>query len=67
VILGVDIGVMGAVAVLEDTGELVAVHDMPWLSDGPAKRRSVNAPLLAEIVAKSHATEAFVEHVGPRR
>jgi hypothetical protein len=65
-VLGIDIGVGGALAILED-GELVDAVDMPVLCDGPAKRRSISAPLLAEIVAKSHATDAFVEHVGPRR
>ena len=66
IILGVDIGATGALAALTDKGELVDVWDMPTLRDGPAKRRSVNAPLLAEIVYKSHATRAFVERVGPR-
>jgi hypothetical protein len=65
-IMGVDIGVTGAVALLEDTGELVDVFDTPCLNDGPAKRRTVNAPLLAEIVFKSHVRLAFVEFVGPR-
>jgi hypothetical protein len=65
-ILGVDIGVSGAVAVIDESGALVAVHDMPCLADGPAGRRSINAVLLSEIIAKSHATRAFVEHVGAR-
>jgi len=65
-ILGVDIGAQGAIALLEDDGQLVDVWDMPCLHDGPKNRRTVNAPLLAEIVYKSHATRAFVEQVGPR-
>jgi crossover junction endodeoxyribonuclease RuvC len=65
-ILGIDIGAGGALAVLTDTGELVDAFDMPCLRDGPAKRRTINAPLLAEIVYKSHADRAFVERVGPR-
>ena len=65
-ILGIDIGATGALAALTDKGELVDVWDMPTLRDGPAKRRTVNAPLLAEIVYKSHADRAFVERVGPR-
>jgi crossover junction endodeoxyribonuclease RuvC len=65
-ILGVDIGAGGALAALSDAGELIDVWDMPTLRDGPAKRRTINAPLLAEIVYKSHATRAFVERVGPR-
>ena len=66
IILGIDIGATGALAALTDKGELVDVWDMPTLRDGPAKRRTVNAPLLAEIVYKSHADRAFVERVGPR-
>jgi crossover junction endodeoxyribonuclease RuvC len=64
--LGIDIGVQGAIALLTEEGELVEVFDMPVLADGPKGRRSVNAPLLASIVFKSHATHAFVEYVGAR-
>ena len=65
-VLGVDIGAAGALALLEDNGQLVDVWDMPVLRDGPANRRTVNAPLLAEIIYKSHAGRAYVERVGPR-
>jgi len=65
VVLGIDLGVNGAIAVLEE-GSLISVHDMPTLKDGPVARRTVNAPLLAEIIATSHATMAYVEHVGVR-
>jgi len=65
-VLGIDIGVEGAVATLTPEGQLINVVDMPCLNDGPAGRRAINAPLLAEIVAKSHATQAFIEYVGPR-
>ena len=65
-ILGIDVGATGALALLDDNGALVDVYDMPTLHDGPKNRRTVNAPLLAEIVYKSHATRAYVERVGPR-
>ena len=39
---------------------------MPVLKDGPKGRPTVNAPLLASLVAKWHASEAFVEYVGAR-
>jgi crossover junction endodeoxyribonuclease RuvC len=64
--LGVDIGATGAIAILTDSGELVDVHEMPCLHDGPAGRRTVNAPLLAGIVFASHAAKAFVESVNAR-
>jgi crossover junction endodeoxyribonuclease RuvC len=65
-VLGIDIGATGALALLEDNGQLVDVWDMPCLHDGPKNRRTVNAPLLAELIYKSHAGRAFVERVGPR-
>lgn len=64
-ILGIDIGVQGAIAVLSD-GELLTVHDLPALKDGPAGRRAINAPLLAALIFKSQAVHAFVEAVGAR-
>ena len=65
-ILGIDVGNTGAIAVLNRDGELVAVHDMPTLRDGPKSRPTINAPLLAAIIANSHASKAFVEFIGPR-
>jgi crossover junction endodeoxyribonuclease RuvC len=64
-ILGIDIGLRGAVAILKD-GVPIAAVPMPVLSDGPAGRNAVNGPLLAKIVADSHAGAAYIEHVGPR-
>ena len=64
--LGIDIGISGAVAMLSDVGDLLEIHDMPTLQDGPAGRRAVNAPLLASIIFASHATAAFVESVSAR-
>ena len=66
IVLGIDIGVTGAVAALDDQTDDFAVHDMPCLLDGPAGRRRINAPLLADIIAQSHAIRAYVELVGPR-
>jgi len=65
-VLGIDIGIVGAVAILSRAGELVSILDMPVLADGPAGRRSVNAPLLAQIISESSATAAFVEFVAAR-
>ena len=64
--LGIDIGVVGALALLTDDGELLDIADMPVLSDGPAGRRTVNGPLLAAIVTRWQAARAFVEMVGAR-
>jgi crossover junction endodeoxyribonuclease RuvC len=65
-VIGIDVGVAGALALVGHDGALTEVVDMPTLRDGPAGRSNVNAPLLAEIVAKWHARSAFVEFVGAR-
>jgi crossover junction endodeoxyribonuclease RuvC len=68
-IIAFDIGVVGAGAILtieEQQIKIEEIFDMPVLNDGPAGRRAVNAPLLAGIVFKSHATQAFIEFVGAR-
>jgi hypothetical protein len=65
-VLGIDIGVSGALALLDQFGELQDVWAMPCLRDGPKNRQTINAPLLAELVYRSHARRAFVERVGPR-
>jgi crossover junction endodeoxyribonuclease RuvC len=65
-VLGIDLGVNGAIAIVGADGSLVRIHDAPALASGTSGRRAINAPLLAEIVANSHAVEAFVEYVGAR-
>lgn len=64
--IGIDIGAKGALALLSSAGELLEVADMPILRDGPANRPNVNAPLLASIVYRWQASQAFVEYVGAR-
>lgn len=66
VLLGIDVGTCGAIAVVTATGDLLAVYDMPVLSDGPKGRPAVNAALLAELIYKSGAHRAVVEFVGAR-
>jgi len=66
IILGVDIGRSGALALVTGSGDLVDVADMPVLADGPAGRPSVNAPLLALLLRQWCPTQAFVEFVGAR-
>ncbi len=65
-VLGIDIGVQGAIAIMGDSGSLLEIHEMPCLHSGPAGRRVVNAPLLASIIFNSHADRAFVEWVSSR-
>lgn len=65
-ILSVDIGAQGALALLSEIGDVIAVEDMPMLRDGPANRPTVNAPLLADIVKRWRPSRAFIEFVGAR-
>ena len=66
IVLGVDIGRSGALALLTGAGDIVFVADMPVLDDGPAGRPAVNAPLLATILRQWNPTDAYVEFVGAR-
>jgi crossover junction endodeoxyribonuclease RuvC len=66
IVLGIDPGLDGAIAILTEAGELVAIHDMPTLEDGAKGRRAVNPALFASIIYGSHATLAYCELVGPR-
>ena len=65
-LIGIDIGVVGALSLISPSGDLIEVADMPVLNDGPAGRKAVNAPLLASIIYRWQAQQAFVEFVGAR-
>ena len=64
-ILGIDPGAHGAVAVLDEAGELLDVLDMPSTREANG-RTATNAPLLASILDRAHARIAFCEFVGAR-
>jgi crossover junction endodeoxyribonuclease RuvC len=64
-ILGIDPGAHGAVAVLDEGGDLLEVHDMPSTIEANG-RTATNAPLLAAILARTKARIAFCEFVGAR-
>ena len=65
VVLGIDPGAHGAIAWLDETGDLIEVADMPATPEANG-RTATNAPLLAEILARTHARVAFCEFVGAR-
>jgi crossover junction endodeoxyribonuclease RuvC len=65
-VIGIDPGIAGALALVSRAGELIEVADMPILRDGSAGRASVNAPLLAELLARWHAREVICEFVAAR-
>ena len=41
-IIGIDAGTEGAIALLTPKGELLNVFEMPCVNGGPARRRNVN-------------------------
>ncbi len=64
-IIGIDPGAHGAIAVLDETGELLEVHDMPSLEESSG-RPATNAPLLASLLARTHGVRIFCEFVSAR-
>lgn len=62
-LIGIDPGIVGAWAVLNDLGTIVAIGDLPIAGEGA--RRSVSAPLFAAVMARYLPTSAIVETVGP--
>ncbi len=65
-VLAVDIGSSGAAALLDDTGALLDVVDLPTLDAGPACRPEISPHLFAVIVRRWAPSRAWVEHIGPR-
>jgi crossover junction endodeoxyribonuclease RuvC len=65
-VVGIDPGIAGALALVSRAGDLIEVADMPILRDGSAGRASVNAPLLADLLAQWHAQEIICEFVAAR-
>ena len=64
-IVGVDPGAHGAIAILDENGQLLGVEDMPTTPKANG-RTATSAPLLATILARTHARVAFCEFVGAR-
>jgi crossover junction endodeoxyribonuclease RuvC len=65
VVVGIDPGAHGAIAVLNAAGQLLDVIDMPSTLEANG-RAATNAPLLAEVLARTHTRVAFCEFVGAR-
>lgn len=65
-LVSIDIGRSGALALFDQAGTLLEIADMPCLGDGPASRPTVNGPLLAAIVKRWAPSRAVVEHVAAR-
>jgi crossover junction endodeoxyribonuclease RuvC len=65
VVVGIDPGAHGAIAVLNAAGQILGLFDMPSTTEANG-RSATNAPLLAGILARVHARVAFCEFVGAR-
>ena len=64
-VIGIDPGAGGAIALLDEAGQLLSVEDMPALPEANG-RIATNAPILARILSRAHARIAFCEFVGAR-
>jgi hypothetical protein len=65
IVVGIDPGAHGAIAGLDGSGNLLWVEDMPATPEANG-RTATNAPLLASILARTHARIVFCEYVGAR-
>ncbi len=65
-VLGLDPGGNGGLALLDAHGLLLDVVDMPTLADGTGGKRAINAPLLAAQVRTWGPAVAYCEFVGAR-
>ena len=59
--IGIDPGISGAIAMLNDDDSLINVYDMPVMA-GTGKRQQVNASELAKLLSHSHGT-SYLERV----
>ena len=66
IVLAVDPGLSGAIAILGPSLDDLVVHDMPvhTIARGGKSKRDVDAVALATIIRASGAEHAFVEQVG---
>ena len=64
-IVSIDPGAHGAIAGLDENGPVLWVADMPSTTEANG-RSATNAPLLAPIIARTHARIAFSEFTGAR-
>lgn len=63
-IVGIDPGLTGAIGVLSDGGQFIAVHDMP-VKKLIKKRNQLNASVLAKMLRDINPSVVFLEHVHP--
>lgn len=65
-IVAIDIGAHGALALLDENGALVAIEDMPSIQEGRQGRLATNAPLLVDLLRRWRPSRAVVEFVASK-
>lgn len=65
-IVAVDIGARGALALLDDNGALIAIEDMPSVTEGRQGRLATNAALLVDLLRRWQPSRGVVEFVSAR-
>jgi len=68
VILGIDPGLSGAIAVLDLSNKLLAVHDMPTttIRSGKSDKRQLSEAMLSSLVKQTNAQHSYLEFVSAR-
>jgi crossover junction endodeoxyribonuclease RuvC len=68
VILGIDPGLSGAIAVLDLSNNLLAVHDMPTttIRSGKSDKRQLSEAMLSSLVKQTNAQHSYLEFVSAR-
>ena len=67
-LLGIDPGLSGAVAVLDLSNKLLAVHDIPTttIRSGKSDKRQVSEAMLSAIIKRINPQHAYLEFVSAR-
>lgn len=63
IIIGIDPGMSGAIAVLDRKGGLVAVYDMPTMPKGAGKKQQVNAAGVSAKIKSFRPAAVYLERV----
>jgi crossover junction endodeoxyribonuclease RuvC len=65
-VVGIDPGNEGALTLLSLVGDVIEIQDAPCVEDGVKGRRTLNAPLLGDILRRWQPSRAYIELVTAR-
>lgn len=63
IIIGIDPGITGAIAIIDDSGNLVGIHDMPTMPKGAGKKKQINPCSLVGMLSGYGRVTAYLERV----